>query len=268
MNTYKLIFTAIAVSIFNLGCYAQNDMDRARITYWKSKGTVEERAKLLEEYAQISEKKGYHLSLLVEALQKNDKELFEYLLAKGADLNDIDHFGFGPINIAVENNDIDFVKRLISLGAKPSKPEINPLNKAVQLGEFYQGNAEMVKLLLKNKARLTPSKQEDTTPLFFVKNIKIAKTLIDNGVPINAKRKNGATALMNTLGLCDSSKMEALQMLKLFIDNGADVNAIQNIEDETILDMAIGYGYPKEIVTFLRKHGAKRAQELKTENKD
>jgi len=58
--------------------------------------------------------------------------------------------------------------------------------------------------------------------------------------------------------------------MNLLIEKGADVNAVSHPygqkQGETILDPVIFHKYPKEIVDFLRAHGAKTAEELGAEH--
>jgi ankyrin repeat protein len=56
----------------------------------------------------------------------------------------------------------------------------------------------------------------DNTPLFTIKNAEVLKLLIDNGADVNARGKYSETPLMNS---------KTFSALKVFLENGAEVNA-------------------------------------------
>ena len=90
----------------------------------------------------------------------------------------------------------------------------------------------------------------------------IVDILISNGADLNALNNQGRTALhWATL----NSKLE---VCKVLIKKGAKLN-IRDENEETPIDFAISNGSTNndETIVFLRKHGAKTAEELKAEGK-
>lgn len=86
------------------------------------------------------------------------------------------------------------------------------------------------------------------TPLHWVAycgNCPLVKLLIDNGANVNAEDDSGWTPLHLT---------SSLRVAKLLIDNGADVNA-KNSDGMTALHWRARTGYP-EVVELLLKSGA------------
>ena len=73
--------------------------------------------------------------------------------------------------------------------------------------------------------------------------------------------------LAATTGILTASAINANAADIILEMYGADINVIENVENKNILDMAINLNYPKGIITFLRKYGAKIAKKLQA-NKD
>ena len=84
----------------------------------------------------------------------------------------------------------------------------------------------------------------------------VRQHLIDE-TDVNTKDEKGWTALHHSVLLADN------ETVMILIDNGADVNAKDEKNDKTPLDMAV----QQQIIDLLRKHGGKTAEELKAEGK-
>ena len=87
-------------------------------------------------------------------------------------------------------------------------------------------------------------------------NIEAVKQHIAAGVNVNGKVGNGSTAL--NFAAYNGHK----EIVQLLINNGADVNVVDE-DGEAPLDFTVN----KEIISLLRKHGGKTAEELKAEGK-
>ena len=83
----------------------------------------------------------------------------------------------------------------------------------------------------------------------------VRQHLIDE-TDINTKDERGWTALHHSVLLADN------ETVMILIDNGADVNAKDEKNDKTPLDMAV----QQQIIDLLRKHGGKTGEELKAES--
>ena len=90
-------------------------------------------------------------------------------------------------------------------------------------------------------------------------NIEAVMQHLAAGTDVNAVDNNSLTPLFHAL----FSEKE-LEMIKLLISKGADVNATK--EGMTLLDFAIEKG-ELEVAELLRKHGGKMGEELKAEGK-
>jgi ankyrin repeat protein len=128
---------------------------------------------------------------------------------------------------AAREDDIDAMKQYITAGADINKSDENgatPLTIAA-----YRGNAEMVKLLLDAGAtfeigvfHVAISKSNDDT--------EIVQAFFDHGADLNKKADtgNGHTALMF------AAEFGYIEVGKLLLANGADINAVDNLNDPAL----------------------------------
>jgi len=64
----------------------------------------------------LAEEGGMGSSLLQVAIRYDKKEIFEYLVEKGADINYIDLVGWTPLMEAIMDDKVEYGKRLVELG--------------------------------------------------------------------------------------------------------------------------------------------------------
>jgi ankyrin repeat protein len=153
----------------------------------------------------------------------------------------------------LENNANPNIK--VSLG--------NPLMQACQKNNFVA-----VKLLIERGDNVNFANITKNTPIMYTSDLKIVNYLVSKGADVNASDRYQETVLMSFLNK-DIPVDEKIKIMSFLIEHGADVNAVANQDEfevgQTILDIAIFQKYPKELIDFLRKHGAKTAEELKQE---
>ncbi|XP_016323755.1 ankyrin repeat and SOCS box protein 6-like [Sinocyclocheilus anshuiensis] len=119
----------------------------------------------------------------------------QVLLRYGADLNFEDSVSYyNPLHIAVLRNKPDMVQMLISHGAEIEKRDrINESSPLDLAGE-----------------------EVDKLPCL--------RVLLDLGADVNAKDKNGKTALLHALASSDGLTVNNLDNIQLLLERGADVN--------------------------------------------
>lgn len=160
-------------------------------------------------------------STLVVAAANNNKDLADYLLAKGANINTSNEKGCTPLNAALGFTFTDcreVAEFLIAKGADiNAKDDIgnSPLQNVVMNGE-YKGIAEL---------------------------------LINKGAVLNARNKWGNTPLHT------AASFNRMEMAGILIAHGADMN-VKNNEGLTPLQVAENQA-SRDVVELLRKHGAK-----------
>ncbi|RUS71947.1 hypothetical protein EGW08_020290 [Elysia chlorotica] len=188
-------------------------------------------------------------SLLHMATIHADKEMLEYLISKGADVNQMDQNGFTPVSVAAAIHRPDIVDCLIQAGADLNAQSISGRTPLIQA--ITTQDAPIVTMLLAAGADPNLEDMKGTTPLntammiVETKNVDILQALLDGGCDIEKENKMGATALMTAVGL---GKHEAARVL---LDAGANVNKV-DANGKSVFQFAIG---PK-MGTMLINRGA------------
>jgi ankyrin repeat protein len=231
------------------------------------------------------------------AAYKGHSDIMELLLDRGADLNAIgggfwDIEGFTPLHCAARDNREDIVKILLGRGADPNSKDKygrTPL----QLATDY-GCQDVVRVLRNFRGKKTgsasssaPEKDISAKDLPLIqatkaRQINKVKLLIAEGTDINAKDREGKTALQIAARIVNPPMIEVLldhgvdvrardnegktalhyaaenlyldRELQLFLDYGSDVNAKDN-KGKTPLQIAVSKGNA-DIAKFLLARGA------------
>jgi ankyrin repeat protein len=175
-----------------------------------------------EVFLQIFDHK--HWTALHFAARYSIAKICEMLIDTGYDVNGRTDTLFTPLILCCVRSDRDSVKvakLLIESGADlATKDEIG--NTVLHVACF-QGAVDVVQLLIDAKADVNAQNHNGKTPLMnSVKNIEVAKLLIENGADLANKDNDGNTALYLA---CYES---AVDVVKLLIDAKADVNAQNN----------------------------------------
>jgi uncharacterized protein len=235
---------------------------------------------------------------LMYTARQGSLETARSLVTGGASLNLTDPDGSTALVLAIINGHYDTAAVLAERGADPNIADtagMAALYATVDmntLGEVYGHPArptgskvtalELMKVLLEHganpNARLKsptlqrahtpgePTLSEGTTPLMrAAKNGDAAalRLLLDHGAEVDARQKNGTTALMFAAGLGFgtgtfandyATEGELLESVKVLMAAGADVNAV-NEAGETPLHF--GAHASDDIVRFLAESGAK-----------
>ena len=151
------------------------------------------------------------------------------LLNTGTSPNATNSKGETALNEALHNNNTDIAKELIKRGADINKKGsfgYTPLMKA-----SIKGNEIMVKDLLRRGAEVNASKNSGTTALALVSQysdrLNILKLLIAAGADVNVEDNYETTPLIYACG-CSSGGISNPEYVKLLIKSGADVNKYLN----------------------------------------
>lgn len=182
------------------------------------------------------------------AVSNDDVEEVRKLIAGGANVNgrEEDSENITPLFLAVENGNAEIAEILLNFGAKINARDKNKQTPLMRLDD--DSSPELVRLLIKYGAKVNISDDEGNTPLILAAksaSAEILRILIDGGADINARNEEGQTALMN------AAYEDDLEKVKILILAGADVN-LKNKEDETASDLTTD----DEVEKFLEMHGA------------
>ena len=129
-------------------------------------------------------------------MAKNKTEICNLFLEAEIDPNSRDEFGTPLLNIAVRNDNIDFVKKLLDAGAKINESSedrgYTPVMDAV-----WRGNFEITKLLIEKGAELNTISKEGQSNLVLAvgaDRTKICEILATNGADPDIKDQMGMSA--------------------------------------------------------------------------
>ncbi|MBR5400649.1 MAG: ankyrin repeat domain-containing protein [Treponema sp.] len=129
-------------------------------------------------------------------MAKNKTEICNLFLEADIDPNSRDDFGTPLLNIAVRNDNIDFVNKLLDAGAKINESSEDRGYTAV-MDAVWRGNYEITKLLIEKGAELNTISKEGQSNLVLAvgaDRIKICEILAKNGADPDIKDQMGMSA--------------------------------------------------------------------------
>lgn len=199
--------------------------------------------------------------MIYKAIKKGDIAKLQKEIAKAPELinkvshavnardNPLDHYGMTPLMYAAVVANLEACKVLVEAGS-----EINMRNDGKATALMYSlssGNGtEICDFLLKEGADPNIQDQRGETPLMRAHTPEQMKLILEAGVEVDCRDGFGATALIKR---AISEKSDALELCKLLIDAGADVNAV-NTRGEGAIDKALIVGN-REICSLLLDRG-------------
>lgn len=149
---------------------------------------------------QISKKGLNDWTLLHHAVQHGHKNVAEWLLANGANVNAEDNINMTPLHLAAERADTNMAILLLAKGADVNAgvgANGTPLHEAAMVG-----SVEMAKLLLAHDTDINARASGGTTPLYEAAvhgQPQIVALLLAHNADINAKKNYGETPLMGAV---------------------------------------------------------------------
>ena len=244
MQTMKHILITTIAAVVLVGC-GNPEADRALLEAARGKispssfgyeENIEAVKKTLADGADVNAKDDNGWTPLRWAAGIGHKEVSEYLITMGADVNAAETgSGMTPLHFAAGGDQKEIVELLLANGADV--------------------NAKNVPMLIKNGKSV-----QGSTPLDAANEThhpEFAELLRKHGGKIGSE--------LPLATLFEAVKQVDLQGVKVFLAEGADVNAKDRI-GWSVLDYATRLGQP-EIADLLRKHGGKTGEELKAEGK-
>ncbi|XP_063925909.1 uncharacterized protein LOC135139554 [Zophobas morio] len=238
--------------------------DKINILYYSALLEYDDVAKLLSyeklgisraEINSITE--ANHCTPLVLASSGGHKQIVDYLVKSGAEINRSDKEGFTPLYLAAQNGHEEIVKYLVKFGAEIDRCANSgrtPLYAACQ-----NGHQKIVEYLVESGVEINRPDNEGFTPLYLASQNgyeEVVKYLVKFGADINRCSNDSRTPVY---AACQYGHRNIVEYLHL---SGADINR-SGVHDFTPLRVA-SYGGHQKTVEYLVKSGV----ELNRANND
>lgn len=212
----------------------------------------------LKKGADVNGKDGMTWTPLAWAAYVGDKEIFDYLLSKGANPKETDQYGISVFMRAVEGGNMEIVKYLVEeCKCDPNEKDKEFGTTALMRAATCRRN-DILSYLLDRKANVKTRDKGGRTVLAYAadgRNMDGMETLVAKGADLNVTDKEGHTLLMK------ASERGTLNMVTYLIKKGAKVKAKTKYGKTALIYAAEG-GY-LDVVGYLLDHGA----DIKTKNK-
>jgi ankyrin repeat protein len=184
---------------------------------------------------------------VLTAAREDDVEAMKQYIAAGADINQSGELGATPLSIAAFRGNVEMVRLLLDAGA------------TFEIGVFHTAIAEsnddteIVQVFLDHSVEIDKQAEigNGHTALMYAAefgHIEVGKLLLENGADINAGDNFNDPAL-NVAAF--HGQLEFAQML---VEMGAELN-VQGFGDRTALGHAISQGH-EDVAAFLGEAGA------------
>lgn len=247
---------------------------------------------LLKNGADINQKNKRGEPPIVRAMSRNYLDIVKFLFELGADPDFQSSFSWTLLEFAVENNDKEFVKKILkklkkkrttgalATAARDGNLEMVKLliesgihvdewntmgNETPLMKAAYHNHMDVVKYLLNKGADIKARDSRKNTALLHAAwsgNTEIVKYLLENGAEINERNYLNWNALMQA---CIEGHFETAKVL---LENGSPTDEIDKEKGATALTLAKHSGN-KHLVTLLVSYGAsERAIKKRKENED
>ncbi len=209
---------------------------------------------------------------LAHAVYRDHVESVKALLDAGADPDLANDYGITPMNLAMENRSLSMVKLLLGAGADPNAA--NWSGETLLMTAARTGFADAMEVLLDAGADVNAQDpRRHQTALMWAISFGYpegAKTLVEHGADVNAKtiRLNedftplqlegyeGSVVHSVPMGgytpLLFAARTGNMEMSKLLLDNGANVNVVSETDGSPLL-MAASQGYEDLALYFLEQ---------------
>jgi ankyrin repeat protein len=210
---------------------------------------------------------------LYYAASNNNVDILQYLISQWAEVNVKNNHGSTPLHYAMSNNaNIEIVNYLVSPGAKLNTGNIfNKIPHDRAIADNYQdsitnptpeaifdvvrvGNLQKIKNLINFGVSVNVRYKDGTTPLHYAAcysvNVESLKYLVSQGAEVNVKSNDGTTPLHYAAG--NNANVKILEYL---VTHGAEIN-VENNNGTTPLHYAAGDNANIEILKYLISQGA------------
>ena len=181
--------------------HTENDRSETPLHLAALTGKIDTVKTLIAEGANVNEPNSFGAGPLFEARHsKTSVQIATVLVASGAKVKARANDGDTPLHYMADDSETDVAKFLLDKGADPNAK--NDEGETPLHITSKRGYAQMADVLIKNGANIEAKDQEGNTPLilasgrqFDYMDTEVAKLLISKGANINAKNSDGETPL-------------------------------------------------------------------------
>jgi ankyrin repeat protein len=190
---------------------------------------------------------------LLEAIKNSDLAAVSHCLVGGTFCGELDEQGKSPLVEAANRDEREMVGMLLRHGA-----EVNQRDGGGQTalqGAAFRGYPEMVKLLLASGADRDALGQLGSTALYWAccgGGLEVVRFLVEAGCDMEKANENGVTPLGRAASACYSPR--ALEIAQYLIAKGANVDHVDNAGRTALMNSALGGNL--EIAQCLLEAGA------------
>jgi ankyrin repeat protein len=197
----------------------------------------------------------------------NRKEVIEFLIASGANLNATNPSGLTPLAWAVERGYADLAWMLLEAEADPAIGDktngLTPLHKATKLKNY-----EMVDTLLSINTeenewcKVDAQTKDGSTAAYFAAyqgSVDILKLLIECGANVNALTTEGKVSLLHR-----AAAGNQIEAVKVLLENHANINHADSLGRTALYHAAVG-GF-MDIVKLLVENKAKIINDINSQS--
>ncbi|KAH9047945.1 ankyrin repeat-containing domain protein [Lactarius deliciosus] len=208
----------------------------------------------------------HHVYPLVAALSGGHTRIAKLLLQHGANVDVGKERGQTALHMAIEwpnNLAVGAVQFLLEHGADVNLRNLfgeTPLHLVAnpRAPRSEDSRADLAQLLLRHGAEVNSRGHDDLTPLHYASrmlDLEMARVLLDNGADINAVTTDGEHSFHRVFYSSYSSKTR-VGIARLLVERGADVNILDNGYDDTLTPLHVAScNLDLELMRFLLDHG-------------
>ncbi len=179
-----------------------------------------------------------------QAIIEKDTDYIKRILDRKININSERTFSYVPLHIAVSTNDIDIIKLFLEYGA-----DINAVNGVEENCLFRTYDIEVVKFLIKNGANVNQKNYLGLIPLnHFLWYLDLVKIYVENGSNINNIDEFGWPLLFHAL------MDDNIEIVKYLIEKGINVK-VKDKQGMNALIFHSFNGYNTRIVDVLLENG-------------